>query len=271
MTPTALRLYDAHNHLQDERFAGLQEQLLAACRTEGVLAMVVNGSSSEDWEAVAELSRRHPDQIRPAFGVHPWYVEEQPADWETRLLTFLDHFPGASIGESGLDRWRRRVDFGRQLEFFRRHLVLAAAYDRPLSIHCLQAWGALYDALRTGPRPRRGFLLHSFGGPREMIEPLARLGARFSLPGYFARPDKERQRENFRHVPLDRLLIETDAPYQCLPPDRVAYPLPPAEGGRPLNHPANLGAVYRFAAELLGLPLEELTVQVEANFQALFG
>ncbi len=150
-------------------------------------------------------------------------------------------------------------------------MQIAAERNLPVSIHCLQAWGRLLELLRSGPRPECGFVLHSFGGPQEMIDPLARLGAYFSLPGYFAHERKTRQREAFRHVPSDRLLIETDAPDQPLPTGRVKYPLPTPEEGKPLNHPANLAAVYVFAAELLGETLENLAARVETNFLRLFG
>ena len=89
------------------------------------------------------------------------------------------------------------------------------------------------------------------------------------MPGYFAHERKDRQRETFRHVPLERLLIETDAPDQPLPDERNRFPLLDA-AGQPLNHPANVRAVYEFAAELLGLPLEELAARVESNFLRLF-
>ncbi|HLP77660.1 MAG TPA: TatD family hydrolase, partial [Candidatus Paceibacterota bacterium] len=90
-------------------------------------------------------------------------------------------------------------------------------------------------------------------------------------PGYFAHARKDRQREAFKLVPRERLLIETDAPDQSLPPERVEFPLPESSTGKPVNHPANLAAVYRFAAELLGEPLESLAAQVEENFQRVFG
>ncbi len=97
---------------------------------------------------------------------------------------------------------------------------------------------------------------------------MAKLGAYFSLPGYFAHPRKARQRETFRRVPLERLLIETDAPDQPLPDARNRFPLLDAEG-KPLNHPANLRAVYEFAAELLGLPLEKLAAPSRIELLAL--
>jgi TatD DNase family protein len=150
-------------------------------------------------------------------------------------------------------------------------LRLAAERNLPVSIHCLQAWGRMLELLRAGPRPARGFLLHSFGGPQEMVKPFAALGAYFSLPGYFAHERKQRQRETFRHVPADRLLIETDAPDQSLPGARNRFPLTDAASGRPLNHPANLPAVYEFAAELLGEALTTLAPRLEENFHRLFG
>ena len=91
------------------------------------------------------------------------------------------------------------------------------------------------------------------------------------MPGYFAHERKSRQREAFRHVPPERLLIETDAPDQVLPKEREEYPLTDEKSGKPINHPANLGAVYRFAAELLGEPIESLARRVEENFQRVFG
>jgi TatD DNase family protein len=140
-----------------------------------------------------------------------------------------------------------------------------------VSIHCLQAWGKLLELLQAGPRPNRGFLLHSYGGPAEMIGSLTKLGAYFSFPGYFIHERKLRQRETFRHVPLDRLLIETDAPDQLLPDERIRHPLLDPKTSQPINHPANLGAVYQFVAEWLDRPLETLAARLEENFARLFG
>src|SRR5690606_13087771 len=92
-------------------------------------------------------------------------------------------------------------------------------------------------------------------------------GAYFSISGYFAQERKAKQREVFRHVPPERLLIETDAPDMAPPPEWSRYAL----GEEKLNHPANIVAVYEFVAELLELPVEALAGQVEANFARLFG
>ena len=265
----SIRFFDAHNHLQDERLAPPRAEILRSLPGAGVVQMVVNGSCEADWPAVLALAKSVP-QVIPSFGYHPWYVAERTPDWQANLVKFLDAVPSA-IGEIGLDKWIKNHNLAEQREVFVWQLRLAAERDLPVSIHCLEAWGTLLDVLRENPRPRCGFVLHSFGGPREMIAELARLGAYFSLPGYFAHERKLRQRDTFKHVPRERLLMETDAPDQSLPAERVEFPLPDSANGKPVNHPANLGAVYRFAAELLEVPLEKLAVQVEENFRRVFG
>ena len=264
-----MHLYDAHNHLQDDRLAPHLAEMMAAAAREGVARMVVNGSCEEDWPQVLALAQRY-QQVIPSFGYHPWYVKERTQDWKTTLERCLNEVPSA-IGEIGLDRWIKDYDLPQQEEVFIWQLGLAAERGLPASIHCLQAWGRLLELLQTGPRPRRGFLLHSYGGPQEMVAPLAKLGAYFSIPGYFAHERKARQRETFRHVPPDRLLIETDAPDQLLPVERNRHPLTNASSGKAINHPANLGAVYEFVAELMGEPVGTLADLVEENFLRLFG
>ncbi len=158
-----------------------------------------------------------------------------------------------------------------QEEVFIAQLRLAAERNLPVSIHCLQAWGRMLEILKREPRPACGFLLHSYGGPKEMVKPFADLGAYFSLAGYYAHERKQRQREAFKHVPLERLLIETDAPDQSLPAERTRFPLIDPASGRELNHPANLRGVYEFAAELFGESVETLAARIEENFLRLFG
>src|SRR6516162_8850075 len=175
-----MRLYDAHSHLQDERLASHLDGILAAPACAGIVRMVVNGSCEEDWPAVLDLSRRD-SRVLPSFGYHPWYVHERTPDWQRQFLRHLDAVP-SGIGEIGLDKWileKRRdcAPMAEQEEIFVWQLRVAAEMDRPVSIHCLQAWGTLLDILRREPRPRRGFVLHSYGGPREMVGELASLGA----------------------------------------------------------------------------------------------
>ena len=148
-----MRFYDAHNHLQDERFAGAQAQLVETARHAGVARMVVNGSCEEDWPQVATLARQFP-QVLPSFGYHPWYLHERTKSWQKRLKECLEH-PGSVVGEIGLDRWKPNLPYEGQEEAFTWQLRLAAERNVAASIHCLQAWGRLHDLLRDNPRPAR--------------------------------------------------------------------------------------------------------------------
>lgn len=264
-----MRLFDAHNHLQDERLAPWIGRICGELPAAGVVAAVVNGSDESDWDAVAALARRHP-WIKPSFGLHPWQVKQRSPEWKSKLLSHLDDFPDAAIGEIGLDRWIENPDIESQIECFRWQLELAAERDLPASIHCLRAWGLLDEELSSAKLPRRGFLLHSYGGSAELAPKLADLGAYFSLSPYFCHERKAKQAEVFAAVPIDRLLAESDAP-DMWPPDEVnPNPLHDSQG-KSLNHPANLLLSYRKLAELRGTTVEALAEQIEANFMRLFG
>lgn len=255
-------MFDAHNHLQDVRLRQTKLDDLS------IAGAVVNGTSEQDWPTVLELAEKH-RWIVPSLGLHPWFVNGRSSDWKNALVLGLDSRPCA-IGEIGLDRWIENPDLPAQEEAFAFQLSLAAERKVPASIHCLKSWGRLDEMLRASPLPQCGFLLHSYNGPVEMLRGFLDLGAHVSISGYFANPQKLKQRETFRAVPLDRVLVETDAPDMLLPEHLEAFSLKSEKGER-LNHPGNLAAVYRFAAELYRMDLERFTACVGENFQRLFG
>jgi len=262
-------LLDAHNHLHDPRLAPHHAEIFAALAQLGVTRAVVNGTRENDWAAVAELARER-DGIVPSFGVHPWYVGERTPGWLTELRGQLDAHPNAGVGEIGLDRWIAGHDDAQQAEVFAAQLALAAELDRPATIHCIQAWGALGETLRTHARPACGFLIHAYGGSLEMMREFTALGGYFSFNAYFLHERKAAQREVFRQVPLDRLLVETDAPAMPPPEERNLHPLR-ATDGEAINHPANLALAYSALAELRGMSIEMLATTVAENFGRLFG
>lgn len=261
-------MIDAHNHLQDARLAPHLPAVLGALAPLGLMCAVVNGTREEDWPAVAARAREHA-WVRPSFGLHPWHVPHRTPEWLEALGRQLDAHPTAGVGEIGLDRWIAGHDLDDQLEVFRAQLALAAAHSRPATIHCLRAWGPLWDVLRTEPLPARGFLLHAYGGPAEMVRGFLDRGAYFSFNAYFLHDRKAAQRDVFRRLPVDRLLVETDAPDLAPPAEKNPHPLADAEG-RAINHPANLALAYAALAELRGIPGPVLAGQVARNFGQLF-
>jgi TatD DNase family protein len=256
-------LYDAHNHLQDERLAARLHQIVAELPALGMKSCVVNGTSEKDWAQVEALAKRF-SWVIPAFGLHPWFATDRSQAWFDNLRRFLDSNPRACVGEIGLDRWMRYPDPEDQEKVFIAQLELAAERNVAASVHCLKAWGHLEEVLKTRSRPARGFLLHSYGGSKEMAASLGKLGAYFSISGYFAHERKGAQRDIFKTISIDRMLIETDAPDMLPPPELIAHDFGEA------NDPRNLPRIYDFAAKLFRKPLDEFASRVQTNFKSLF-
>jgi TatD DNase family protein len=261
-------LLDAHNHLHDARLLPWRAEILAGLPTLGIRGAVVNGTREDDWDGVASLAAATPWVI-PSFGLHPWHVNARTPAWRERLTHFLDTHPGAGIGEIGLDRWIEGNDPVAQAECFRCQLALATERNLPATIHCIRAWSALWDIIREGATPARGFLLHAYGGPAEMVAGFHAHGAHFSFSPSFLHGRKTAQREIFRHLPADRLLVETDAPDLAPPPECNPRPLSGADG-KTLNHPANLLVAYDALAEIRGVSRDELAAMLAENFARFF-
>lgn len=275
MSDTGDRFFvDAHLHLQDERLYGIRDRVVEEMLQAGVARWVINGTKEDDWGRVAELAREHTEAVA-CFGLHPWQVKSRTPGWLERLREFLVTDPDAGVGEIGLDKWIRDHDLDDQEKVFRAQLELAVELDRPAMIHCLKCFGRLRDVLAdTGLPDDYRFLLHSYGGPKALVEEFAELGAMFSFSGYFLEQRKTDTRDAFAAVPIDRLLIESDAPDMLLPTDLESIPLKSeADGdgdGKRLNHPANLPVIYREVAKLRNLDESELIRQVATNFDRLF-
>jgi TatD DNase family protein len=281
-------LYDAHNHLQDAWLMPHRAKVLADLSELPLGRAVVNGTCPSDWPDVTALAETHAF-VLPSFGLHPWNVGNANGGWRQDLERSLARHAGnassVAIGEIGLDRWildrartddsrlrgLRRASLAEQIEAFNWQMTLAAERDLAVTIHCLDAWGALLDLLRKGPRPGRGFLLHAYGGSAELAREFAALGAYFSFNGYFLGVRQSAKRAVFAQLPADRILAETDAPAMPLPDDQRAYSLPGLADGNPINHPANIVSVYAGLAAVRGTPLDVLTAQVATNFERLFG
>ncbi len=261
-------LYDAHNHLHDARLAPHLHAILDALRPLDLRGAVVNGTREDDWDAVAALAAQHSWMI-PSFGLHPWQVATRSSQWLDHLRGQLDTHPQAGVGEIGLDRWIKDHDLDDQRTVFTAQLALAAERNRPATIHCIQAWGALWEIIDTHPLPARGFLIHAYGGPAEMLSGFIERGAYFSFSPYFLHERKSAQREVFRQIPPERLLVETDAPDLRPPDQRNAHPLTDATG-QPINHPANIAVSYAGLGEVRSSVAGTLEAIIAENFARLF-
>lgn len=259
-----IRWTDSHNHLQDPRL-GDAGPVIAAMKEAGVTRCVVNATREADWDAVEKLAMAEPDFVVPAFGIHPWHAHTASDGWQDRLRELLEKHPQATIGECGLDQWITKPALEVQRPVFMDQLRIGREMDRAVTVHCLKAWGALFDAFDESPPPPR-FLMHSFGGSIEIAKRLIPLGAYFSFSGYFLQPRKAAVLDVFRQLPRDRILLETDAPDMLPPEEIITHPL---EEKR--NHPANLAAIGNALAEVLGMRAEDLADLTRENAGRCFG
>lgn len=262
-------LIDSHSHLHfgQARFCGHSFQdLVARAKAAGVAGAVVCATNPEDWSAVAAARAEEPAFVRAQFGVHPWWLTEEmavhPTDWESRLRGMLSEDATAGVGETGLDKSRRA---GASLDAQRAacllHLAVAADMQRPVTLHCVRAYGSLLDLLRgfSGQRQLPTCVLHGYAGPLDLVRPFARLGCRFSIGA--GTSEAAKHADMVRAIPPDRLLLETDAPDQA--PAAVAATAAP-------NEPAYLPLVCAQVAAILGTEPGALAIATAANARAVF-
>ena len=211
---------------------------------------VVNSVSPKDWTAVARLAVAFP-RVVPAFGTHPWHCGPPPPSLEA----WLGAFPGAAIGETGLDRKRTGLDLDSMQTRFRDQLALARDLGRVIVIHGVGADGWLSAILRQDGAPAAGFLLHGWTGSEPQLREFARMGGWFSVsPRSLAQG--RRGRQTCAAIPGDRLLLESDLP----------------RAGGPIAEPARiLTELGRQVADLRGSDPENFAAAVRNNFDQLFG
>ena len=264
-----MQLHDAHTHYHFAGLAPFVEAALGEARRDGLAAAVVNGTGEEDWPQVRDFVHNH-RWTHAAYGIHPWQAPHRTSDWEETLRGYLEADPSASVGEIGLDAWVEEHDLADQTALFLRQWALASELVRPATVHCIQAWEPLRQTLRRAPALASGFLIHAYNGPPQWIPEFVDVGAYFSFSPYFLYERKRPQREAFRLMPPDRILIETDAPALSPPSEHNLHPLTDPATGEPLNHPANLKVALHALAETLGCDTAAAAAPTTANWIRLF-
>ncbi|OGS08593.1 MAG: hypothetical protein A2270_02010 [Elusimicrobia bacterium RIFOXYA12_FULL_51_18] len=200
-----IRLFDAHNHLQNYPGETDPQKVLEKDCSAGVKLTLCNGTNPGDWKKVLDLAGRK--GVFPFFGLHPWFISKAESGWLELLGDFLLRAP-SGVGEIGLDR-TVNTDLNEQEKIFRAQLQLAKRLKRPVSIHCVKAWDRLAGILKEEAPP--AFMLHAYGGAPEMVKKLAELGAYFSFNAGLMDSKREKLRQALMTVPLNRLLFETES------------------------------------------------------------
>ena len=192
---------DAHCHL-------IAPDDLSRANAAGVCGFIINAAQMSDWGRIAAAATARSD-IYGAVGIHPWYVDELPDDWENRLREVLARQPRLMVGECGLDS--TRPDTRRQAAVFQAHLQIAHDMGRAVHVHCVGCWGMMLDILRTAPSVP-ALVFHAFAGAPDIMPELARYNSYFSFGGGILDSRHRRMINSATRADVNRILIESDAP-----------------------------------------------------------
>lgn len=252
-------LVDSHCHLDFPDFSGREDELLAAMKANDVGWALIAGVTLERFPAVLALVNRF-SNLYAAVGVHPDTEGEAKEADEDTLIRLAGHPKVVAIGETGLDYYRLEGDLEWQRERFRTHIRAARRCAKPLIIHTREAAADTLRILGEESAGEVGGVFHCFTETRAVAEAALDLGFHISFSGIVTFKNALQIKEVASFVPLDRLLVETDAPY-----------LAPAPHRGKLNHPALVRHVAEEVAKLKGTNVDSLATTTTDNFFRLFG
>jgi len=257
-------LIDSHCHLDYPALAKDREGVVARARAAGVARMVNIATTRRDFEQVRATAESF-DDVTCSIGVHPHHVHEEGENLSTETIIDLTQHPKVvGIGETGLDYFYKHAPVEAQQDSFRRHLRAGRATGLPIIIHSRDAEEDTARIVREesegqGAHPLTG-VLHCFSSRRVLAEDALNLGFYISLSGILTFKKSQDLRDIARDVPLDRLLVETDAPFLAPEPLR----------GK-ICEPAYVVNTARVLAEIKGVSFDDIARATTENFFRLFG
>lgn len=248
---------DSHCHLDFPELAGNLDARLEDMRCNDVLAALCVGVSLEDLPQVLKLAEQY-ENIYASVGLHPDYeVATEPT--VEQLLTLAQHPKVVAIGETGLDYYRLKGDLDWQRERFRIHIRAARQCHKPLIVHTREAAQDTLRIMREEGAGEAGGVMHCFTENLDVAQAAIEIGFYISFSGIVTFKKAVNVHEVAAAIPLERMLIETDAPYLAPVPYR----------GK-LNQPAYVKHVAEGIAKLRGIPVEEVGRATSDNFRRLF-
>jgi TatD DNase family protein len=249
-------LIDTHVHLDDPRFDADRDAVVARARDAGVKAQIVPAVAADGWTALRALCAPGTG-LHAAYGLHPLFLDRHRPQHLDRLLAWLGDADAVAVGECGLDFHADGLDRDLQRMYFRRQLQIARQFDLPVIVHARQAVEEVILTVRE-LGPLRG-VVHSYGGSEEQARRLVDQGFLLGIGGPVTYERARRLRRVVAGMPLEALLLETDAPDQ---PDAAH------RGQR--NEPARLPDILHCVAALRPEPVATIAAATTRNARRLF-
>ncbi len=247
-----MQFTDTHCHLDAAEFGNTQADVVRNAVASGVNRIVIPSVARSNFDTVHKLCEQHPI-CSPAYGIHPMYTDDAvPGDLDTLRDCLTRHEPVA-VGEIGLDFFIPHYNQTRQEHFFVEQLKLARDFDLPVLLHIRRAQDTILKHLRQ--IKVRGGIAHAFNGSRQQADEFIKLGFKLGFGGAMTYSRATKLRELAATLPLDSIVLETDAP--DIPPDFLERGLP--------NEPKYLPRIAQTLAELRGMPVEEVARATTEN------
>lgn len=260
-------LIDTHAHLDFSQFDGDRDQVIERATNEGITHIITVGFDLDASHQAIALTDGYAN-LSACVGIHPHQASQVSEEVLDSLRELTGHDKVVAVGETGLDYYRDRSPRDVQRWVFRQELDLAAALGKPVVIHdraahqdlmhIIRAWAGAMDSSSGKLQPPLG-VVHCYSGDLAMARELFDLGFYVSIAGPVTFPNARRLQELVKHLPLERLLIETDCPFLAPHPYR---------GKR--NEPANVKLIAQGIADIQDMPLEAVSQITTENAYRLF-
>lgn len=249
-------LVDSHCHLDASEFDSDRDAVIRRARAAGVAQQVIPAVDAEHWPQLRDICRTHPG-LFPAYGLHPMFLHSHRPGHLQQLADWIARERPVAVGECGLDFFVDNLDADAQRLYFDGQLTLARDFDLPVIVHARRAVDAVIASFKRIGKLRG--VVHSFSGSPEQARQLWRLGFMLGIGGPVTYARANRLRGLVAEMPLEHLLLETDAPDQ-----------PDADIRGQRNEPARLSFVCATIAELRGVQGAEIAAATSANARRLF-
>ncbi|WP_396615072.1 TatD family hydrolase [Lysobacter soli] len=250
-------LVDTHCHLDVDEFDRDRDEVIARAREAGVTRQIVPAIDAATWPKLRDVCAKD-DGLYAAYGLHPLLLDRHQDAHLDELRDWVERERPVAIGECGLDYFVEGLDPERQQHFFDGQLKIAREFDLPVVVHARRAVDAVIASVRRIGGLRG--VVHSFSGSQEQAQQLWKQGFLLGLGGPVTYERANRLRKLAAGMPLEFLVLETDAPDQ-----------PDADNRGQRNEPAHMTRVLHTIADLRGVDPDEVARATTANAERLFG
>lgn len=254
---------DTHAHIYAEQFDTDRVDMMHRAHESGVDKIFMPNIDHTSVDVMLELENKYPTVCFPMMGLHPCSVNK---DFEKELYVvenWLSKRKFAAVGEMGTDLYWDKTFWGQQVEAFNIQVGFAKKYKLPIVVHCRESMDQTIELTKKLQDGNLSGVFHCFTGTQEQAEKLIRLGFYLGIGGVAtfkkSAPDSYRMENVIPHIPLDRIVLETDSPYLTPAPHR---------GKR--NEPSYIPFIAKRVAELKNISLDELKTGTTHNANKLF-